>query len=80
MSTMSVITYNGPHGISGAPTLVAEEPLLLAVCVKCWGESETDVTEKNVNVGVPSFNAQAPHHDGTAFILVNALNTRFAVF
>ena len=46
MSTMSVITYNGPHEISGAPTLVAEEPLLLAVCVKCWGESETDVTEQ----------------------------------
>ena len=80
MSTMSVITYNGPHEISGAPTLVAEEPLLLAVCVKCWGESETDVTEKNVNVGVPGCKAQASIHDGIAFILVNALYTHDALF
>ena len=52
---------------------------LTSVCVKSCGESETDVTEQNVNVGVPSFNAQALFHDGIAFILVNALNTRFAL-
>jgi len=28
MSTISVITYNGPNEISGAPILLAEEPLL----------------------------------------------------
>ena len=59
MSTISVTTCNGLNAISGAPTLVAEEPLLLAVCVNGQGESETDVTEKIVNVGVPRFKAQA---------------------
>ena len=53
---------------------------LTSVCVKGWGESETDATEQIVNVGMPSFNARALFHDGTAFIPVNALTTRFGLF
>ena len=53
---------------------------LTPVCAKRWGESETDVTEQIVNDGMPSFNAQALFRDGTAFMFVNAVNTRFALF